>query len=268
MSVQHVNFYENLAEAQMRLRNTVVLYDREPYYVRAICNHHKDGIFRVYLDPLAEMGGSKRVGQELYYGMENFTAEDPALGRFIDSFMEKTPGTLIRKQMNSPLFNRFRPFPLGMVNIGEDPSVAESLKGKCYYIERQPTRNREQGLTAAACNENLVMLGERPANIYGRAGLNVVSMYTRCFSDMIMGKYPTYNEAYLALIDPEVSNEAIAFHRNFALIRGPVETMFLGYKDKVVGLVTHNTNHNLILGKEYRHLKEAVEELNVFGTVR
>ena len=49
----HPNFYENLKEAQMRLLRTVVTYDNEPYYVGAITNHMKDGIFRVYLLPLA-----------------------------------------------------------------------------------------------------------------------------------------------------------------------------------------------------------------------
>jgi hypothetical protein len=43
---------------------------------------------------------------------------------------------ILRKQMNSPLFNKFRPYPLGMCNT----------KGqRAYYLERQPNRKTEQG---------------------------------------------------------------------------------------------------------------------------
>ena len=53
----HKNFYETIKEARMRLAQTVVMYDGEPYYVLALDNHKSDGIFRVYLDKLGQKGG-------------------------------------------------------------------------------------------------------------------------------------------------------------------------------------------------------------------
>ena len=53
----YLNFYETVTEANMRLRQTVVLYDNEPYHVLAISDHISKGEealkgeFRIYLAP-------------------------------------------------------------------------------------------------------------------------------------------------------------------------------------------------------------------------
>ena len=84
--MKHPNFYENLKEAQLRLRGPVVCYDGLPYSVVTICGHKSDGIFRVYLNP---------IGQEepIYFpnGMNNFNTEDPGLGLYMDEWMAQAP---------------------------------------------------------------------------------------------------------------------------------------------------------------------------------
>src|SRR3546814_20877703 len=57
-------------------------------------------------------------------------------GKRMDNFLKDNPDCgIIRKNMDSPLFNRFRPFPLGMCN----------LNGETYFLCRSPTRNTQQG---------------------------------------------------------------------------------------------------------------------------
>jgi hypothetical protein len=50
MMQEHVNFYENIKEARMRLKGTIVLYEGIPYRVLAIADH-KGPVFRIYLNP-------------------------------------------------------------------------------------------------------------------------------------------------------------------------------------------------------------------------
>jgi hypothetical protein len=58
---------------------------------------------------------------------------------------------IIRKTMNSPKFNKFRPFPLGMCNSN----------GRCYFLERQPLRPKvEQGLIRSMVTEKQITLAE------------------------------------------------------------------------------------------------------------
>ena len=261
MSVNHTNFYENLPEAQMRIRQTVVLYDGSPYYVIAITDHKGDGVFRVYLEPLADAGrGYKSVNQEIRNITGVYPASDNRLGPAIDEWLTKNKATttILRKKMNSPLFAKFRPFPLGMLNTGE------SANGRCYYVERQPMRHREQGLTAAMLTEYPVSCGrDKTYN-----GLNSVSIYTEAFKDLVLGKYPSGKECLSALLDSDVTNEALAFHRLFAFIRGPLDQIFLGYKDEVVGVLPNDDLSMVRLGTRYRHLKESIQDLGLFGNVR
>ena len=118
------NFYENQKEATMRLVSTIVCYDGIPCQVLAITAHKPDGIFRVYLDPIGqEHGGPARPD------IDGVPRDHTGLGAIMDNFMDKHPGHLLmRKHMNSPAFNKYRPFPLGMLNVS----------GKTFYMERQP----------------------------------------------------------------------------------------------------------------------------------
>ena len=248
------NFFETKKEAEMRLRGTVVLYDGLPYYVVGIGDHKPDGIFRIYLDPLS----NKEMTINNYTGLPSYDMVPPGhtLGGLYDSFMEKNPkAPLIRKMMNSPKFNKFRPFPLGMCNM--DNTV--------YYIERQPTRRTEQGLTQNMLNITDVTLSQ------GKGGRGVPSSYFNMHGDdfkaCILGDYPTANSCLAAMKNPKVKNNAAAFHREFAFVRGPLDTLYLGYKDNVIGVLPNSDLSSLTIGREFAYTREVVESLGLFSTI-
>lgn len=234
----------------MRLRGTVVLYDRLPYYVLAVCGHNKDGIYRIYLDP---------VGEESHItpSMDEYHPEHASLGTYLDQWLDANPSTpVLRKQMNSPLFNKFRPFPLGMCNAGK----------QCFYLERQPLRPKtEQGLTRQMVNESLVSLG--PVDyIRGSKGGNI-GLLSAAMKSCITGEHPSAQECLTNLLSGEYDNEAVAFHREFAFVKGPIGMIFLAYKSDIVGVLPKNNFDFCRLGDGFRHCREAVNELRLFNNI-
>lgn len=244
--VAHPNFYENIQEALLRLKNTVVLYDGEPFYILTITDH-SDGKFRVYMCHIKDAPNCHLpVLSALPHGHPSMASQlDPYVGT-------KSAGVeVIRKQMDSPKFNKFRPFPLGMMN----------LKGGCIYVERKPLRPKtEQGLTAnmlegtplSAC-----MINTHKSNI---------GMFSVEFRDCIMGDYPSPNECLKGLKGDNI-NYSVGFNRNFALIRGPIDTLFLAYKNEVVGALPRGDFSGLVLGRKHKHLKEVCQELKLFSQI-
>lgn len=251
--MQYPNFYENLKEARDRLLRTVVLYDGTPYYIIAITDHKGDGIFRVWLDPIDIPDKS----QPIRYITQNYKPDHPALGQLMDKELERLPECgILRKHMNSPKFNRFRPFPLGMCNVGT----------QTYYIERQPIRPKmEQGLTKAGLFETLITAGSRLDN--PKRSLEVVDMFSGSFRDCILGDHHDAYTVLANLLNPRIANDAHAFHREFALVRGPVGMIFLAYRSDIIGVLPHNTFGVLKLGDEFGYCREVVEELNLFNLV-
>lgn len=248
------NFYENLKEANMRLKGTIVLYDNEPYYVMCITNHKPDGIFRVWLDPIGREEGMNihREGAARP-PFDQYTTEDHPggnLGANMDAWFAKNPKSGVeRKMMNSPKFNKFRPFPMGMVNIN----------GRTNFVERHPTRKVEQGLTKAAVTEKNVGISQ---------ALEVkTDILSPQFRQCILGQYPDKKECLERMVDPKVGNKAVGFDRNFALVRGPLNTLFIGYKADVVGFLPDNDLSSIRLGRQFAHTKEAIGDLGVFGKI-
>lgn len=249
----YTNFYETINESHMRLKNTVVMYDGYPHYVWAITDHKKDEIFRVYLEPLPLL--SQDYESSDYFPPNRYCAADPKLGPCFDEWLEKTPQTtIIRKQMNSPLFNKFRPFELGMCNMKDD--------GQVIYLERSPLRSSEQGLTSSMVIVHA--LTDFCGNPYRATKLSF-NIYSEPFTDCVLGKYPHYLEAFSALKDTKTLNSSIAFHRKFAISRGPANTLFLCYKTDVVGLLS--ASNTVSLSAEFSYLKEVVENLGLFKSV-
>lgn len=251
---KHENFYENLPEAQMRLRGTVVLYDKTPVYVWAVTDHKGDGVFRIYISPIEDVHNSPG-GNPIHDVSQN----NPQLGVAFDEWMEQPKVKssknfrIQRKKMNSPLFNKFRPFPLGMMN-GETQAV---------YVERQPQRPKtEQGLTPNSLFSTPVTAAQ------GNGPRHSVDIYKKNFRDCIVGEYPSPKTVLAGLQSPKVANESVAFDRKFALVRGPIDTLFLGYKEDIIGVLPNGDFSALKLGKDFTHCKEVVEELNLFYTVK
>jgi hypothetical protein len=248
---EHPNFYENLEEAQARLSRTIVLYDNIPCHILAITNHMKDGIFRTWLDP---------IGVEINEGLKQFrmTAvhyhEQHGVGEMLDNLLKQFPDCgIMRKHMNSPAFKRFRPFPLGMCNHGT----------QVYYVERQPIRPAmHQGLTKGGCYETLITAGSRQDN--PRRAVEALDIYSASFKDCILGDHYAPRQALAALLDPRVANDALAFHREFALVRGPIGLLFLAYRSDIIGSLPKNNFDFVQLGRDFSYCKEVVAELGLF----
>lgn len=243
----------------MRLNRTIVVYDGNPYCVYYISDHKPDGIFRVYLYPvdiehLKDVDCTiPDVDQHIYQN----GGDKSVAGKFLDDWLEKHPKTcFIRKQMNSPLFNKFRPFPIGMVNVNG---------GSVYYVARQPTRKTEQGLTQSSVDEARITLDN--SSPYTKGGRGYVNMYTPQFADTIRGKYPTAQECLTNLLDPDIQNNAAAFHREFALVRGPIGLIFLAYRTDIVGVLPMSNFETVTVGRQFKHIREVTEALNLFGHI-
>jgi hypothetical protein len=250
---EYPNFFETQKEADMRLQNTIVLYDKEPYYVLC-CAEHPDGIMRIYLDPL---GDERGLNIQRLSSIPHNTPNEKAAGgkdRYerMDAFMEKYKKdcTIVRKYMNSPHFNKFRPFPLGMCNYGDT----------VYYLERNPIRRGEQGLTQNMISGIRVGLGK--GGLGGGCPVQTTSSYMK---DCIVGKYPSAKECYEAVVDPDCENTEAAFSRDFAFVSGPMETVYLNYRGDTVG-VLHDMN-NVRLSKKFVYVKEAVSDLRLFNNI-
>lgn len=253
---QYPNFYENVEEANRRLANTVVTYDGKPYYVLVITNHRDDDIFRVYLDPL----GDKRSMARHNYGVPCacYNGDYKTVGKQMDKFMEDTPSSgIIRKMMNSPLFNKFRPFDLGMTNVG----------GMAAYLERQPLQPAtQQGL----CESMIVATSFKLVpDSKGRPRIGFPGVYVDddCLHDTIVGDYPTASECLNNLKDKKNLNCSAAFHKHFALAVGPANTLFLCYKTDVIGVLPYRDFSTVSLAQEFEYTKEVVNELNIFDVV-
>lgn len=250
---EYVNFYENMVEAQRRLLNTIVLYDKEPYNVLNIADHRGDGVFRVYLVPVAT---HRNISfPDNYFRLVHGSDEQ---AKFLDDWLKTDEGKktgILRKKMNSPLFNKFRPFPLGMLNC---------TNGKTYYLERTPTRNTEQGLGRNAVIAHLVALSEEKDRGRGWSA----NLEGPDFRACVLGEHPSIQDVVTNLRDPEITRNSAAFHRNFALICGPVSSLFLVYKTEVIGLVSGDPgNLNVVIGRKFRHYKEVVELTSAFSSV-
>jgi len=250
----HVNFYENLDEVRIRLKDSVVMYDGHPYYVLNAANHMKDDVFRLYLDPLKPDGDC----YSQYQGGVPFSwSNAPGINECaasLDKWMEANPKAgILRKKMNSPLFNKFRPFPLGMCNVD----------GDVQYVTRSPTRSTLQGLQSSGCR----VFGPSVSPSGASSKEFRVGVTSREMCQTILGLYPSAEESLEHLQRKDCDNTGLAFHREFALMKGPLDMLFLAYKSDVVGVLVEDNFSRVRLGSKFRFLKEVVEDLNVFGDV-
>jgi uncharacterized protein with GYD domain len=264
---KYVNFYETVKEANMRLQHTVILYDGDPYYVLCVTDHKADGIFRIYMDKLGHHPqglAMARISGIPYEMPESATTTNGSdyiyhkkKGEAMDKWLDDNPDAgIIRKMMNSPAFNKFRPFDVGMMNTGRG----------CIYAQRAPVRHTQQGLTSAMLLCRPVDLSEDETPMKSSRSVEITSSY---FLDCIKGVYPSADQCIKELKDKKTAVRAAAFHRNFAIVKGPVSSMFLTYKEDVIGIIAgpDASSAQVLLGAEHKHCKEVVEALNVFESV-
>jgi hypothetical protein len=229
------------------------MYDGEPYFIFAITNHKSDGIFRMYLFP-SGLTYNDAVYKGVVPRVQDFGPSQAELGPYLDKWIEEKKDTpVLRKMANSPKFNQFRPFPLGMLNWG----------GTAQYLERSPERRTQQGLIRTMVDSTVVSLdGKVTRNYQG-------SLSGPEFYDCVKGTHPSAKECLDNLPDPEFSDlTSVAFHRYFAIARGPLGLYFLSYKGDVVGLVPQSKSPEVELAKKFAYLKETVEETKQFTDIR
>jgi hypothetical protein len=251
--MEYKNFFETQQEAHARLNGTVVMYDGEPVHIIAITDHAGDGVLRAYVRKIgytqAEFNQLPMPNQ-----IHNFPVGHSGIGQYLDQFIVDNPSCRIaRKRMDSPKFNKFRPYDLGM--YWDPPYI--------YYVERQPNRKMEQGLIQSMLVTTRLSAEEQK----NQSAENFVDMYGPEMRRCIMGEHPSPTRCLEAMTDPKYANTAAAFHRNFALVKGPIDTLFLGYKDRVIGQLPHGDFSKVRLGSDFSYCKEAVDELQLFNTI-
>lgn len=262
----HKNFYESAKEANLRLRNTIVWYDgpgeQGPYFV-LLCTDHDGADFKIYM---------KRIGQK-YMNIsgilppnESVGTEAAGYGTYMDKFMKDYPKFgMIRKDLSSPHFNRFRPFPLGMMNLVTKDKEGKNVDCETLYLERQPNRLTQQGLIKSMIYISSVNAAvSRPPTPAHYS----FDTWSEDFYDCVMGNYPSVDTCLSKLRDDRCANEAAAFSRYFALVRGPIGMLFLSYKGEIVGLLDNKNLSSLTVDKEFSYTKEAISELHIFNNIR
>lgn len=259
---QFINFYENVSEAKIRLEGTLVMYDGMPYYVYHVADH-EDGKIRAYLDDF-------RGGSMIWSRVQGFPrAGDYSPSSYpavINEWYQNNKGKgLLRKEIGSPMFNKFRPFPLGNVNIG----------GSVIYTERTPTRNTNQGLRERSVFALNVLPVPNPTTGQGKRAKNYsfnnetsIQVFGPEFYTMLLGEYPTAQEILDAFKDPSVINTGAAFHREFSLFRGPLDMIILCYRDEGIGILPDGDLSSVVVGSRYSFLKESIQDLNCFQSVQ
>jgi hypothetical protein len=252
--VDYPNFFESQKEAVIRLQGTVVLHDGDPVEIVALADHLKDGNIYAYVRPIG-LTQDEIEARQHPSGINQFNPNSSShIGLFMDEWMKKNPsGQISRIPLSSLGFNKFRPYELGM--YWDPPFV--------YYIERQPNRKTEQGLVPSMLVSRKLSLNEEDNRVAHPIDLYGPEMY-RC----IKGEHPSPNRCLEGLTGSKYANNAAAFHRHFAFIRGPIDTLFLAYKTSCVGVLPHGDLSQIRLSRDFIYTKEVVDELHLFNDIR
>jgi hypothetical protein len=212
----HPNHYENYEEAKLRLEGCVVTYDKTPCYIRRV-EDHDDGIVRLKIVMLPNTLNVDRFEPD----------EDDQLA---------VGG--IRKKINSPKFNRFRPFEMGYCNNFTDT-------GHVKFLSRIPVRRSKQGLSQESLSIKSNRTGHRPDVNY--------RMIVECssFRDCVAGDYPDFEE----VMDTLVADSSIGVDRSFSVERDNLGLNFLYHNCEKVGLVQAG---EIRLARQFDYLREKI----------
>jgi len=233
--------YENVEDASMRLRNTVVLYKGDPVLITDVRPADKadDGILRVLIErlPIEKPAmGKVVIGMRNLRNPPGFLAEGAA-GLAAPNDLPKEQA---RKYISSKHFD-IAPFKMGYVNDPDCP----------FFCTRLPNRIQKQGL----CADNFKAVSNFGAPVqYG------YFLRSSGVPDMVHGRYPTTVEA-LRMLEKQL---AVAVSRDFCLQRDDVlpEFIYLFYQGKKIGMYTDN---RVRLGQKFNCLKESLEELKLYA---
>jgi hypothetical protein len=80
--------------------------------------------------------------------------------------------------------------------------------------------------------------------------------------------YPSIDTCLSKMTDPKIANEAAAFHRYFALVRGPIGMLFLSYKGDIVGVLDNKNLSSVTVDREYKYTREVISDLQMFSNIK
>jgi hypothetical protein len=222
--------YENVDDARMRLRQTVVLYKGAPVLIKEVSKGEggQDDVIRVSI-------------QELPSGRTNVKIPVPGLAARIRGNRDDDEAVVEKRKFISSKHFDIAPFRMGYVNSSEGEGA--------FYCSRLPARVQKQGL----CGENFkgVTNSGTPVNF------NSFLMCKETLA-MVANEYPSFNKA-LAGLDRV---RAVAFHRDFCLVRDEAipQLIYLYHKGEKVGM--HNKGE-IALGPKFTCLKESLGEMQL-----
>lgn len=137
---------------------------------------------------------------------------------------------------NDELFDISSP-QLGYVNVR---SSSKSINGRVIYLERIPSRRYKQTLTPASVNAFFPYLKKGPES---DASYVLETIWrSECFEDMLLGKYPTLEEAILSLSKVSPRTYAVAINRDVALYKNSFGQMKVYFKNDEVGYIRPGEN--------------------------
>lgn len=220
-------FWTDAGQAQERINHCVILYDDTPFYVESIDGGYDDGVPRAMLSSCG-----------------NYTNKS----------------NLVRKQLNSPKFKKFRELPrIGWTNL------VDHAKYGVVFLSRVNTRTRVHGLSTNNVMAKYVTAsdGNDPAIV--TAPINFGHVRTdRGFVDAHRGKFPSLDKI-LANIQ---ENSGIAFSTKFCVIRDYNGLRWLYRNTDKVGIFTGADTLNLI--SRHAYLREEIMDDPAFtvNTIR
>lgn len=126
---------------------------------------------------------------------------------------------------------------LGYVNINQ--KIGNKPDNTAIYVERIPNRRYKQTLTLPSLNATYSYI--RGENRNAHFNLELV-WRDKCFEDMLIGKYPTLEEALLRLNKTSPRTISVAINRDICLYKNSYGQMKVYFKGDEVGFVRPGEN--------------------------
>lgn len=196
--------FANEEKKQLRLHNTVCVYDGEPVYVSTRPPSYGD-------TPLQP--------NEVYikYLIPSAKVEKPAGATSLGAVIAKAKGSWFKVDYTLDAFKYFG-IELGYMNHSGFP----------YYLSRDPAREQQAGLS--------------PSNVSFPVGLDKFYLTSTAeFGRCVRGDHPSFEEAVKAVEELD-DGDGVAFDRNLALIKLDSKRLMLEHKGKSVGIKGAKSN--------------------------
>lgn len=257
--------FDNLADAQQKLQQSIVLYQGIPVFVHAVLNSRPDGIFRVYFKP---------IPLTLPVDFNNDPDEDEAgVQEIVNPFRPMRGDDMreldrryradgcIRKKINSPHFNGFRPITLGYMNHFEGTNTLP------IFVVRSTARQYSQGVKLRTLTFERPALFNEPVDRMGEANL----ARSIGFKEMVANEYPSIKDAIDVIKDDSKAPKGVAVSRDVAIMYQSDLAMYLVFvRNQLVGYLDDSQGDRFVVSvsKEKRHLKEILEGVGFVVNVK